>query len=461
MSSILLRALQNRAFQMLAVAAFSLSLAACGGSDDEDDGDPNGPHITEFRADSSSYFVGETAQITAVFANGTGTIEPGDIAVTSGQTITTPLLTNNIRYRLTVTDGSATASRNLDLSVKYRERMRSFAAPFARSEHAAVALHDDRVLIFGGEGGGTTLPHEIYAFDPQTETFSQVGSLSTGRIAFATVPLDDGDVLVVGGQVGLSTASQAEIIDGETGAVKPTIGTPARRRIYGAASKLMDGRVLLSGGWTQNDPASNTVELYDPQTQKFTLLPGGLQVGRTAHTMVRIDDRRFLIYGGTTIDSVPAPPELYDPVTGNSTLLPAPEAAGRYNHIAHTLQDGTIWILGGEDFDGVPFTSVQRFDPATLKFIQSFDLATPRTSAAVARLADARVMIVGGNTTLSSGSPTQTTELLSAPTERRDGPQMNVRRRLHTATRLANGKVLVVGGLNQHQQILTTAEIFE
>jgi hypothetical protein len=141
--------------------------------------------------------------------------------------------------------------------------------------------------------------------------------------------------------------------------------------------------------------------------------------------------------------------------------MTAPENGGRYLHVAHTLQDGTVWVLGGENFDGQPLTSIQRFDPAASTFLQSFDLATPRSSAAIARLTDARVLIVGGRTTASAISATQTSELLGAPTERRDGPQMSVKRKLHTATRLLNGKVLIFGGLDEQQRVLSSAEIFE
>ena len=445
----------RRAFLPAVLLTFSALLAGCS-SDDESDN----PAV-QLQADSSSYFVGETAKLTATFPKGTGRLEPGDIAVTSGQTITTPVLTASIRYRLTVTDAGKTETRSLDLAVKYRERFRTLAAPFARSEHAAVMLSDGRVALFGGEGTENILPEEIHVFDPSDDSFKQFGSLSSGRVAFTAVSLYDGDILVYGGIPGLSSSPRAEIIDGQTGAVTAPADQPALNRLYAAASKLMDGRVLISGGMASGQPYSRTVELYDPQTQKFTSLNGGLNVGRTNHTMVRISDRKFLIYGGATLEGEPPPPELYDPVTGNSTTLATPESDSRYLHVAHTLQDGTVWMLGGENFDGQPLTSVQRFDPATSTFLQSFNLATARSTAAIARLTDARVLILGGKTSLSASSATQTTELLGAPTERRDGPPMNVRRSLHTATPLPNGKVLIFGGLDEQQRVIASAEIFE
>ena len=431
------------------------SLAGCGSDDESKDPD------IRLQADSSSYFVGETAKLTATFPKGTGRIEPGDIPVTSGQTITTPILTTNIRYTLTVTEAGERSRRSLDLNVRYRERVRAVAAPFARSEHVAIPLADGRVVIFGGEDAGSALPDTMYVFDPEDETFEHFGSLSSGRVAFTAIALYDGDILVYGGITGLTAAPRVEIIDGETGAVSVPADQPTHTRIYAAASKLMDGRVLISGGMRSGQPYSQTVERYDPQTQMFTLLPGGLNVGRAGHTMARINDRAFLVYGGATLNAVPAPPELYDPATGNSTTLTTPESNGRLDHLVHTMRDGTVWIIGGQDFDGQPLHSVQRFDPATSTFLQSFNMATPRNSTALARLADARVLIVGGHTTASASSATLTTEILGLPTERRDGPQMSVKRWFHTATTLPNGKVLIFGGLDGQQRVLSSAEIFE
>jgi hypothetical protein len=434
-------------------------LAGCGGGGGGGSQPANEPAISQFTSDRSAYFVGDDAQLTAVFTNGTGRIQPDDIPVQSGQTVTIPSLQLSIRYQLVVSNGTQTVTRDLNLDVSYRERIRTVAMPFARAEHAAVRLSDGRVLIFGGEDNSSAFPDSVWAFDPRTEQFSQIGALATGRVGFVARSLNNGDILVVGGARALNASPAAELIDGTTGAATPIPNAPHHNRSFAAATLLMDGTVLISGG-TRSAGADNTLEIYDPVTRSFTLLPATMAIGRYDHTAVRIDQRRVLIYGGFTTDGQPAPPEIYDPVSGTSTLLPAAEPDLRARHTAHTMQDGGVLIIGGENNDGLPTNSVLRFDPSSGVFQSFQSFATPRSSLALGRLVDARILVTGGTTAIGSDG-TSATELMSLAGARRDGPAMSQSRFLHTVTTLQNGKLLIVGGLNASRAALASAEIFE
>lgn len=449
--------MKSRALPSLC-ACLALALAAC--ANDESTPGSTEPAITTFRADALSYGVGETARLTVAFRNGTATLEPEGIAVTSGQTITTDMLLGPIRYRLVVTNGTTTVSRALDLDVRYRDRLRAIPMPFARGEHRAVRLPDSRVLVIGGEDETNAFPASVYVFNPATETFTVFAQLGTGRTNFIAQSLYNGDVLVAGGTRTQTGQPRAEIINHLTGTVAPAANDLQRNRVHAAATTLVDGKVFICGGLV-SATSDDSAEVYDPVTRTFTLLPGKLQVGRSYHTVVRINERHLLVYGGFRGTSAQAPPELYDIVAGTSTVLTAPEANVRGNHTAITLQDGGILIVGGEDYDGAPLTTVLRFDPATSTFAPYATLATPRTSTAINRLLDGRLFIAGGVAGLLSSDATNTTELLSDTAQRRDGPLMAVRRHRHTVTRLDNGKLLIVGGLGTDQWPLASAEIFE
>ena len=449
-------------FSPAALVALSLVLASgCGGEGQQSTPPPPaGPTITSFSSDRASYWLGEQARLTAVFSNGAGRIEPDGIAITSGQTVSTETLSNSIRYHLIVSDGTSTVSRTLDLPVSYRDRFRAIPMTFSRGEHRAIHLPDDRVLVLGGEDSGNVFPAAVHAFDPASETFSPFTELSTGRVNFLAVSLLSGDVLVVGGAKALSGAPDAEVISHQTGAVTATQNGPVRVRQDAAATVLMDGRVFISGGRVTSS-TDNTVETYDPETRLFASLPGTLQVGRSAHTVTRIDHRYLLIYGGLTSGLQQAPPELYDLVAGTSSLLPAPEAGVRAYHRAITLQDGGVLIIGGEDYDQMPRTGVLRFDPATRTFSDYATLATPRSATVVDRLVDGRLLVAGGVTGIRSTDLTASTELFSATGIRTDGPAMGVSRRNHSITRLNSGKLLVIGGLGTDLWPLASAEIYE
>ena len=51
---------------------------------------PPGPHIAAFAAVEADHFVGEPAELLAVFTGSPGRLDPGGIAVTSGQPVHTP-----------------------------------------------------------------------------------------------------------------------------------------------------------------------------------------------------------------------------------------------------------------------------------------------------------------------------------------------------------------------------------
>lgn len=446
---------------MAAFVTIGLFLSGCGGGGSGGTPPPPGdPVITQFTSDRSAYYVGDSAQLTAVFANGTGVLQPDDIPVRSGQPVPISGLTRTIRYKLIVTSGGQSVSRDLDLNVSYRERMRAIEMPFARAEHAAATLQDGRVIIFGGEDNSAVFPNAVWAFDPATERFSQISELATGRVGFVSVTLYDGDILIVGGLRSLTGSPRAELIDGDTGATSPLPNSPPRERVYAAASLLLNGTVLISGGFRGNADPDNTVEIYDPATDTFTVLPGTLQVGRADHSSVRIDERRVLIYGGFAANGQPAPPELYDPVSGASTLLTTPEPGLRARHVAHTMIDGGVLILGGANADDEPVSSILRFDPASNAFAPFASMATPRVSFGVGRLVDSRLLIAGGLDSLSNDG-SDATEIVMVDGGRRDGPRMTRTRFLHTVTPLRSGKVLVVGGLDETRWPVASAEVFE
>jgi len=450
-----------------------LLVTACGGGSNSPAPMTANPSIDQFTSDKSSYFVGDRAQLTAVYSSGTARIQPGDIAIASGQMITTPTLTTSTTYRLEVVGNGNTASRELALTVSYHERMRAIAAPFARAQHMAVRLNDGRVLVVGGRDAGTLVARQMYVFDPSSEVFTACGSiLTSGPLGSVAVTLADGNVLLVGG-VPASAFSNAVLINAQTGAVTPTSGQPHSRRVWGTGTRLAGDKVLFVGGLlaTGNDgnaievstTADPTAEIYDAATGAFTVLPAALSVGRYKHTAVTANDGRVLVYGGETENGQAAPPELYDPATGNFSVLVAPESNVRENHSAVQAADGGIWIIGGDDGTHLSaLTSVMRFDPASTTFSHALDLATPRTLLAAAALADSRVLVAGGASDLVPNRIESSSELIGTTTKlSMAGPQMSATRYSFTMTPLSNGKILILGGLDQDGNPMASAEIYE
>jgi hypothetical protein len=451
-----IRSMWTVAFRLACL--LSVPLVGCGGGGSSPTPVVAGPPtIRQFTSDRPSYFIGEQAQLHAEFANGTGRVQPGNIAILSGQTVTTPVLAASTTFHLTVEGGGTSVARELTLGVSYRERMRAAAMPFARARHAAVTMNDGRVLIVGGVDESDLVSRSMYIFDPSSETFSPFGSLVAGRIGFVAVALPDGNVLVLGGGSG---DPGSVLIDAHTGALSQTANSPHSVRVFATGTLLNNGKVLIVGGLNDTTP-DPTAEMYDPVTRTFSLLSASLAVPRYSHTALVTKDDRVFIYGGASGDGQPAPPESFDPMAGTFTKLNAAESNARANHSAVATRDGAIWIAGGDD-GASALTAVIQFDAVSGALRHTSDLATPRTYLAATALTDGRVLIAGGAAESSLQQVTDTSELFDSATALRSaGPTMSTARALQTMTLLSNGKVLITGGIGQGHHALASAEIFE
>lgn len=135
--------------------------------------------------------------------------------------------------------------------------------------------------------------------------------------------------------------------------------------------------------------------------------------------------------------------------------------APRASHTATRLPDGTVLIVGGCARDGCDgqLASAERFDPKTGRFQRINGMARPRTGHTATPLADGRVLVAGG---WSLGQVTAGTEVFDPATGRfaPAGPMLTPRAG-HTATALADGRVLMIGGERANQVAVAEVEVFD
>jgi hypothetical protein len=443
----------------------ALMLAACGGGTGDAGTPPAGkpPTITSFNAAAAKHFVGDRAQLTAVFEGGSGRIVSDSGAaigpVTSGTPVATAPLAASTRFTLIVERGGQSARQELAVEVGYRDRYVTLSEQRVLQYHAAVAAGDGAVLVIGGSRGEGTLSTAIDRFDPATRSFTRLGSLRTGRAGHTATRLHDGRILVVGGATGLQIGNVADLVDERTGAVSHG-GRPVRPRNRHAAVALADGRVLVVGGL--ND---NTAEVWDPATNTFRLV-GNMLHTREWPTATLLADGRVLVAGGHSDVPSYAFAEVFDPRTERFTALAAPAApafaARRQFHTANRLADGRVLIVGGEHEDPLqerllPLASVVQFDPATDTLSPRGDLEAPRSVAAAVQLGD-DVALFGGLTPAQAPASSAVLYRSGAP---RALAAMPVARHFHTATRMGDGRILILGGDDARQEPVTSVVIYE
>lgn len=231
-----------------------------------------------------------------------------------------------------------------------------------------------------------------------------------------------------------------------------SLSTPLPRPSTPSVTLLDDGRALITGG----SASSGAIDLFDPSTGAFTRSHAETALPRVAPTATLLDDGRVLIAGGGyRTDGRPlfgnygdVALELYDPATDRITRAANMNAA-RFEHTATLLDDGTVLLAGGEEDNIGGFhyyrqltNSADVFNPVTGMVRAVGPMLAKRSEHSATKLADGRVLIFGGT------SEPPFAEIYDPATSAFTPLSVSETRSRHTATLLTDGRVLLVGGEN-------------
>jgi len=228
------------------------------------------------------------------------------------------------------------------------------------------------------------------------------GSLNIPRHHHTATLLKTGKVLVAGGGTnGSDVLNSAELYDPAIGVWSVT-GHLITARTGHTATLLQNGKVLVAGGRSSASVADDLTgaELYDPDTGTWSIT-GNLNLRRFNHTATRLQDGKVLVVGGGVNEHSPTA-ELYDPETGTWSVTVLNLALD--NHRATLLPDGVVLVTGGWDendrnwpTDNSPLNSAERYEPRTGLWSNTGELLTARVNHTATLLANGRVLVAAGD----------------------------------------------------------------
>jgi hypothetical protein len=242
--------------------------------------------------------------------------------------------------------------------------------------------------------------------------------------------------LLVDGRVLVTLEGRAQIFDPSSRTWRETARPLRARSGFPSATLLDDGSVLLAGGQAvSSGEILKSAERFDPAREAWEALPDMIEA-RTEHMAVRMADGRVLMAGGQLIDRSA---EFFDPLARRwsraSDLLHARGPGGT----ATLLADGRVMVLGslypdlGDrievlDAQGTTWSDAGRTQQAYFRPKLLPDLS-------------GEVLIAGHSNSMQFESetwdPARGTTTMASFGTRGLG---------HTATRLHDGRVLVLGG---------------
>jgi len=305
-------------------------------------------------------------------------------------------------------------------------------------------------------------------------------TMTTARALHLAVPLNDTRVLIIGGVNATgATLSSCEIYDPATNSYAAT-GSMATPRVLHAACRLADGRVMVAGGTATVQPdviaaltsTQNTVEIWNPATGLWSNANpiGG---ARLAPALTLLSNNQIMVSGGiqvTVLFGIPVAAnsvttvQRWNPATGSWTAganMGQARAGHHYNQI--TLLDGRVLMTGGVDMTSLtayqtaaPILGAEAYNPTTNTWA-AYNMPNARALHSATRLADGRVVVCGGaQGTLLASVPIDMVDVFTpASNSWSTAPVLTSPRASHAANLLPDGTLILFGGQGSSSTLAT------
>ena len=248
-----------------------------------------------------------------------------------------------------------------------------------RSRHTATLLPNGEVLVAGGltDNTGNGVPSaEIY--NPTNNSWTPAAPMVSARWFHTATLLLNGKVLVAAGAVFTNSAalylSSAELYDPNSNSWS-SAGSLSTPRYEHKATLLPNGQVLVTGGANASGSLTSA-ELYDPIRNSWTNT-GSMILARTDFTTTLLPNGKVLAAGGLSTSSVILTnSEVYNPAIGQWAAT-AGLTTSRYFDAAVLLTNGNVLAIAGVNATNY-LTSAELYNSSNVT-VSKISLSSPTT----------------------------------------------------------------------------------
>ncbi|MBI3724237.1 hypothetical protein HY251_09835, partial [bacterium] len=325
-----------------------------------------------------------------------------------------------------------------------------------RAYHTATLLPSGDVLVAGGIDATGRAVNQTAIVSPSSGTVHDGPPLLMPRFHHTATLLENGQVLIVGGQQDVQSLPlfTSEIYDPVANTILPgpALGV-ARTQAVAVAFGPSGGEVVLVAGGSDGTSPLASVEVYDESKRVFGTLKAAMNEPHANAGAAVLDNGQVLIAGGDGAKG-PAGAEIFDPTSGvfTKTTVTVKRTGAAFAATTHEAI-----MAGGQSSTGLE-RSTERYDETSQVFSQGSPLLTARRDGTASIISDA-VVIVGGRSSLA---PVSRVEILQGTTLANATvaatTSLTTARYAHTATAVASGHVIVIGGYDGSGNALASIE---
>ena len=258
----------------------------------------------------------------------------------------------------------------------------------ARWAYDGVAVLNEKIYFVGGNNS-SSIHDRVDRYDPASNTWSTVASMSTvrGRLAVAVL---DGKLYAIGGNDASSTLSSVEIYDPSTNTwtAGPSLPGPVKQ----AAVITVSDKIYLIGGRNNSNLDLNQVLYLESGSSQWVAL-ANMPTAKHAHKVVWYQNRIWTIGGDA--GSITGNVESYEPSSNSWRAEPSLITSRRY-HSAWVAHE-SIFVAGGQISSGeVESSSIQQFDTHANSW-ESFGTLPEARATSDSAILNGSVYIIGGH----------------------------------------------------------------